>query len=1085
MKRTIHNAQCIIHHWVSCSWRIVFMLLIIYFQFSILNSAFAQTTQDALYIFRNDGEFNFFFFGELDHIDYSRVDTFGIEQDDYVVQEFYTKDTVYRIPISAIDSVSFVTPETKFKDDVINCNDLAGYISESDGEWYIFMQNYQYFSEQQKEALPKVGDKMIIDVTNYTRIPNGFGGRVIVSQYIVSESGYGGWLIVTEPTPITDMYDQIVIKEAGQSDGYNYGARAWKGNDDMEVTGLDGITINVPEQTLKMPSLSSSFNITHSLFSTPFESPISISGDLTGYGIVSLNPALTYRGCLFVSPFTGVQFDQRAVWEYEKTYSVNLEGTLNGRFEIGFPIKREVNIGQLKIKFGAGLFMESSMTGFSLSIWDKTKTRTTTYMAINQSNPTTLASLSPTIRSHTDVLQTNTGFTRYQQLRQENAYILPTKMNMAMGLYAVAETSLKLPLDKSNPMPEFIKKYLSGYTDKEGKVGIGASLGFDIGVKCDVECPWPLLWNSPSNGPELLQSQNTYKDIRDHGSIQLSGYAKATAELSLGNWKLGSPHEISYPIEPRYFVPDITGISVTEEPDENPRKPYAIRFTSPISREMFIAPGIGFAVFNENNEIVDMQHDLGWGGEDMFNRGIKYFQKPNYYNTFKLDPGKGKPIKYTVHPLVITEYGGMMLVDQSKTFTLEAARFDINQRTINVSDRGGFIGNEYVGFYDVEVVPNMENVEVKAEAAWLGEPTWLGSKNELSFHWEDLPGGMKSRRGVIRLIGKSKKDELLAEDSIVVIQSGPYMVLEPDKLVFPKEGGTKTVTIKETNLTNLRLQIPASSPEIKGTLTGNVVLITMPANTGAKRGNQVRIVGKYIDGTEAFAAFEVEQEGNGTDPDPEPGDSEFEITEIIFKKLIFGQSVYPPSEEGKVFSFSDWETKTDDEGYADYGTWWNAGEDKTQIRAVKNNAGGYTISAKKTVVHGGTSSQGISYTTVREITFNVLELQWVWKESRQEYNISANGLTNLKASENVNQNGYSSTEVLEIASLPSTFNYTSGGIPTSSFGGEDVYIDNFSFKSIVDGHTQQEMTTYNGKLNVEGTEVPNHFMITVKFKKKQ
>lgn len=1087
MKKTIYNAQSIIYHWVSCSWRILLLLFMFDVQCSMFNELYAQTTQDALYVFRNDGKFNFFFYGELNHIEYSRVDTFGIEQDDYVVQEFYTRDTVYRIPISAIDSVSFVTPETKLKKNVKVGNDLRGYVQASDGEWYIVI-NTSYMPPEYKEEIPQVGDLFLIEMPDnwyHPHIPHGFGGKVIVSQYD-PDIGGGGWLVVTEPTPITDMYDQIVIKGAGQSNGASL-SREWKERDKMNVTGLDGITIDVPEQTFSMPVLSTSFNVTHSLFSTPFESPISISGDLTGYGQYTISPGLTYRGCLFVSPFTGVQFDQRTVWDLEKLYSLSLEGTLNGRIEVGLGNSREVKIGPFKIKMGAGLFIETSMTGFSFSLFDKTKTHTVSHMSINESNPTALSLKSLSAHSRTESVPVSTDFHNFKMPTIQNTLLLPSKMSIGMGVYASAETRLALPLDKTTSMPEFLQKYLSGHADKEGKIGFDASLGFDIGVKCDIECPWALLCKQPSNAQELLQTQNSYKQVKDNGSVQLTGYAKATAEISLGKWKVGSPHEASYPLEPRYFAPDISGVSVSVDPDEDPRKPYIMRFTSPISRKLFLGARIGFAVFDENNEIVETQSDLGWSGPELFDAGIKYFQKPNYYNTFKLDPGKGKPVKYTIYPLV-AYYGteGQMLVDKSKTFTLEAARFDISKRTINVSDKGGYIGNEYVGFYEVEVVPNMENVEVETKTNWINTLNWTGSQNELSFHWEDLPDGMKSRRGVIHLIGKSKKGEVLVEDSIVVIQSGPYMVLEPEKLTFPKEGGTKTVTIKETNLTNLRLQIPASSPEIKGTLTGNVVLITMPANTGAKRGNQVRIVGKYIDGTEAFAAFEVEQEGNGTDPDPDPdpNPSDFVIEEISLDKYLFGESIYPEAEAGKIFSFSDWETKTDDEGFAEYGAWWNVNDKNTKISISKNNAGGYTISALKTVDDDGSNSQGGSNATTREITFDVAVLEWERNESDQTYHITAKGLTNLKASEKVNQYGYTSTEIFEIASLPD-LSYGWQGYTAASFGGDDVPVASFSFKSIADGITQQEMTTYNGYLNVGGTDVPNHCYVTIKFKKKQ
>ena len=70
----------------------------------------AQQEQDALSIYRNDGGFNAFFFRDIQRIDYSKVDTLGVEQADYVVQEVYALDSVFRIPLSAIDSVASSHP---------------------------------------------------------------------------------------------------------------------------------------------------------------------------------------------------------------------------------------------------------------------------------------------------------------------------------------------------------------------------------------------------------------------------------------------------------------------------------------------------------------------------------------------------------------------------------------------------------------------------------------------------------------------------------------------------------------------------------------------------------------------------------------------------------------------------------------------------------------------------------------------------------------------------------------------------------------------------------------------------------------
>ncbi len=61
--------------------------------------------QDALYIYRNDGSFNGFLYNEIDSIVYSKFDVDSILQSNYVVQEVWTVDSVYRIPLTTIVSL--------------------------------------------------------------------------------------------------------------------------------------------------------------------------------------------------------------------------------------------------------------------------------------------------------------------------------------------------------------------------------------------------------------------------------------------------------------------------------------------------------------------------------------------------------------------------------------------------------------------------------------------------------------------------------------------------------------------------------------------------------------------------------------------------------------------------------------------------------------------------------------------------------------------------------------------------------------------------------------------------------------------
>ena len=66
--------------------------------------------QNAIYIYRNDNDFNAHLNLDLKRIQFSSIGTNGTWYDNAVVQEVWTTDTVFRTPIAAIDSITFQAP---------------------------------------------------------------------------------------------------------------------------------------------------------------------------------------------------------------------------------------------------------------------------------------------------------------------------------------------------------------------------------------------------------------------------------------------------------------------------------------------------------------------------------------------------------------------------------------------------------------------------------------------------------------------------------------------------------------------------------------------------------------------------------------------------------------------------------------------------------------------------------------------------------------------------------------------------------------------------------------------------------------
>ncbi len=136
------------------------LLLAICFM-TMASPSHAQALEDgeAFYIYRNDGDFNGFFFDEVLEMRYSTYDLDMVEFDDYVVQEIVTADSVYRIPLCAIDSVSFVQPPIEF-------NPRLRYISkEVYGDYYATYDHLRNILDLHQsipdDLLPDIGDVLI------------------------------------------------------------------------------------------------------------------------------------------------------------------------------------------------------------------------------------------------------------------------------------------------------------------------------------------------------------------------------------------------------------------------------------------------------------------------------------------------------------------------------------------------------------------------------------------------------------------------------------------------------------------------------------------------------------------------------------------------------------------------------------------------------------------------------------------------------------------------------------------------------------------------------------------------------------
>ena len=779
----------------------------------------AQAVQDALYIFRNDGKFDAFFYGDIKRIEYSKIDTLGVEQPDYVVQEIYALDTLYRIPISAIDSVAFVTPETKIKDDVF-CPDksIADYITASDSVVWIRLA-----TNTPASLIPKVGDKLFIEEAS-KYLPNGFVGLVTKV-----DNGTNGYTVTTGDLELVDIFDRLVAKAAASTMPANSGTRLIDGTE-MSYTSETPIDIIDSEGNY---ALTGSYTIGKL-------GPVEFSGDLSGNIKYKLKSQMEIRAFLFFDALTHqYQYDQKIRTDNSFDLEAAITGSLTG--SVDFPVKK---LGKklsdfFKAEIEAGFTVGAQFTALSLGFKYHADGEIHSYLVQRDDNWNPLSAIAP--EPHIQMGAKNANSKAEFDINIDGTWSLNT------GAYAQVDLGVAYPFKKGAAKAE----------DKGP--GIEIKLRGEIGGKLDFDLP--VLGISPEKIISPLTAIDNYNKLNEHGKVSTGGYAKAGLSGELGKWKINGERGIDFLEKDLYYiVPNFTEFKV-EQDKEEPIRPYRIRMSSVADHDILLGTKIGFEVYDDNDKLVADSLCNFYFREDSYKTNIA-----NGTNgcVFKLDPDKENVRTLHAYPMVLYRNNHLIAKDLRYDFTLDPARIDIAEREF-------MIGSD-LGSKEIEVIPNMANMEVKVEGDWLNEtpPIWLDHLNQLTIYWPELPKDVKDRRGVVRLTGKSQKGETLVEDSIVVRQFVPYVELTPDKLEFDAKGGTQTVTIGNTNLTNLKVR--ANSDDIKLKFEGNTITVTMDENkTADVRGGTIYVEGKNPDGTTGdYGVILVTQKAGSEEKTEEP-----------------------------------------------------------------------------------------------------------------------------------------------------------------------------------------------------------------------
>ena len=174
-------------------------------------------TYEAVYVYLNDGGLNAFLKSDLDSIRFSTCDVDGLEHATWQTQEFYTTDSIYRIPISKIDSVRMVTPDPV----------LARGVSLGRDSWLKYVKTYTeqtiiFNDDIPAELIPEVG-QVLLAYPNEEPVLKGFSGRV--KSVTAAASGI---VCSCEEVGISDLYERILIVGKAESENTENQSRGQK-----------------------------------------------------------------------------------------------------------------------------------------------------------------------------------------------------------------------------------------------------------------------------------------------------------------------------------------------------------------------------------------------------------------------------------------------------------------------------------------------------------------------------------------------------------------------------------------------------------------------------------------------------------------------------------------------------------------------------------------------------------------------------------------------------------------------------------------------------------------------------------------
>ena len=704
---------------------------------------------DAFYIYQNDGHFDGFFYDQVKQISYSRLDTLGVEYKDYVSQEIVTEDSVYRIMLTAIDSVSFYQPEIKYAKGLrfMREEGMMDYFKE-----YIYDPDLLHvvgFDPSMPEALqPKVGDVLYCDsVTGY---PDG-AFVFKVTRVIPRES----FLIVCCDyiTDYRDVYEQFITVEQVRNTQTPEGSRTmrrvagWK----QQPKKIEG---NVEEATIF--NLNTGFSAKHKF-----------------YGTLGVELALNVNFGVALSATYNISLSN---WYFK--IDTKAQFGIGASFGLDGELSKDIDFASLP------------STTMDLSAFKR--------IPIPGNVPIFYIVAAPEPSAHVEAhlnVKLNTGFKAFAiSQRIESMKTIP----YVRIQNAIITPFLPIPVDWGTQKDWSINAQLNGSLQVGVKfpITLGSQpwiskiLGLTTGLEilCGPKVTGVLDLSFLKNGSDGFFSaalpKGTYERLKgskvDVSLFSVDPQFKARVETFGVDWDFKRTTNLSFGNFTLHLFPEIKGLSC-EVLGENLNKVNAK--VSKIEGDVCMPERVGFALYKQKDEDDKEYSEL----YRYMTRDETYFL--NTFNEFDLTMEDVAPGNYKVFPVVSTAFGVVAVESESQHVTIAPQELLLNPDTLTVEEEGGKYEIELLTSIAQDLTCSPDDDWVDAEIKYNVGPT----KSTIMYVTVHENETGRPRRGGVT-VNQVLKDGGMVEKHLGIMQFGGLW-LEPDSLSFESDGGEKEVLV--------------------------------------------------------------------------------------------------------------------------------------------------------------------------------------------------------------------------------------------------------------------------------------------------